>query len=84
MNEKEFDYVFMEWKNDRPNRFVIYYDEKIAVENNSGKSEYNIVSKGWDILAPIQRLSFRKYYAPKNYLTIYDFNWINVIKDLFV
>jgi hypothetical protein len=35
----------------------------------------------WEIVYPIERKSFRKNYAPKSYLTIYDFDWLEVIKN---
>ncbi len=44
---------------------------------------YNIVRlnvEDWDIVSPIKRLSFRRFYAPKSYLTIYDFNWSEFFK----
>lgn len=37
----------------------------------------------WNIIYPIQRNSIRGFYAPKGYFTIYDFNWIKVIKKIF-
>lgn len=37
----------------------------------------------WNITYPIKRKSIRGFYAPKGYFTIYDYNWIKVIKDIF-
>ena len=45
---------------------------------NIYESNYTVVELSgsrWDILTPIKRLSFRRFYAPKSYLTIYDFDW---------
>ena len=41
-----------------------------------------VYSDGWDIIKPIYRTSFRNIYAPKSYLTIYDYDWIKVVKRL--
>jgi hypothetical protein len=38
----------------------------------------------WKIVYPIERKSFRRYYVPESYLTIYDFDWLEVIKSWFV
>lgn len=35
----------------------------------------------WEIVYPINRASTRKFYVPKNYLTIYDFDWFKVLKQ---
>ena len=37
----------------------------------------------WEMVYPIKRQSIRKHYVPKSYLTIYDFDWISVIKSWF-
>ncbi len=37
----------------------------------------------WNIIYPIKRKSIRGLYAPKGYFTIYDYDWIKVIKDVF-
>jgi hypothetical protein len=36
----------------------------------------------WNVIYPIKRKSIREFYAPKGYFTIYDYNWIKVIKDV--
>ena len=40
-------------------------------------------AKKWNVIYPIKRKSIRGLYAPKGYFTIYDYDWIKVIKDVF-
>lgn len=37
----------------------------------------------WNVVYPIKRKSIRNLYAPKGYFTIYDYDWIKVIKGIF-
>ena len=48
------------------------------IEKDDSIYDLNIFE--WDILYPIQRKSIRMLYAPRHYLTIYDYDWFNVIK----
>lgn len=41
---------------------------------------YDLQVDEWDIAYPISRKSIRMLYVPKNYLTIYDYNLIKIIK----
>ena len=83
LNKRDFDKVKLFLMSaDNKNKFLIYYDERILMKDNETFPIYKIESKSWDILYPVHRASFRRLYAPKSYLTIYDFNWINVIKEL--
>lgn len=41
---------------------------------------YDFKIKKWHIVYPIQRKSIRMLYAPKGYLTIYDYNWIKILE----
>ncbi len=83
LSKKDFDKVkLFLMPADNKNKFLIYYDERILMKDNETFPIYKIESKSWDILYPVHRASFRRLYAPKSYLTIYDFNWINVIKEL--
>ena len=83
LSKKDFDKVkLFLMPADNKNKFLIYYDERILMKDNETFPIYKIESKSWDILYPVHRVSFRRLYAPKSYLTIYDFNWINVIKEL--
>ena len=39
-------------------------------------------SSKWDIVYPIRRNSLRALFTPPHYLTIYDYNWVDVITNL--
>lgn len=43
---------------------------------------YDLKVKHWEIVYPIQRKSLRMFYTPKNYLTIYDYDWLKLVKKL--
>ena len=47
------------------------------------KEIYDLDIHQWEIVYPIQRKSFRILYAPKSYLTIYDFNFIRLFCYIF-
>lgn len=64
------------------NKFVIYYDEEPILLETEMWSTYRITAKDWDIIYPINRASFRKYYTSKSYLTVYDYNWFSLVKEL--
>ena len=64
------------------NRFVLRGEMNVS-RGDLIKNVIDIESEGWDILYPVNRLSFRRFYVPANYLTVYDFDWIKVIKSIF-
>lgn len=66
------------------NRFLINGNIKKIEENK--KSNFSVVDlnvSSWEIIYPIERASFRRFYVPDNYLTIYDYDWIKIIKSIF-
>ena len=77
LNRKDFYHNNTEWKIDIS--FMLKGELQIINETEC-TGEFNISS--WEMVNPIRRNSLRKYYAPKTYLTIYDFDWIAVIKKL--
>ena len=83
LSESDFDKVnqFLD-KDKYINKFVIEFDNKKNIENDDVFSIYRIEAKNWNIVYPIKRTSLRKYYVPKGYLTIYDFDWLNAIRNL--
>ena len=48
---------------------------------NGDYQRLDVTIEDWDIIYPINRLSFRNRYVSKKYLTIYDYDWFLVIKD---
>lgn len=81
LNKKDFDKIDLYLMDgDNTNKFFVYYDEKKLINDSESFPVYKIVAKNWDILYPIHRTSLRRLYAPKKYLTLYDFNLINLIK----
>ena len=88
--------IFYELKNNSPFKFLSkeYTTDYIEPSNNKYVFKGNIVCEvkdiglvkslkinNWDIVYPIKRKSLRGLYVPKGYLTIYDFNWIKVLKE---
>lgn len=80
--ERDFDCrILFNMDGDQNNRFILHYDEKMKIaEAESWEVQYRIEAKNWDIVYPISRISFRRYTAPKGYLTVYDYDWIAVIR----
>lgn len=60
------------------NRFIFRGKAEVATDDSNGY-DLTIHSEEWKILYPINRLSVRRYYVPKSYLTIFDYNWGKVI-----
>ena len=83
LSKRDFDWITIDVKDYEPNMFVIYFDNKAIAHNSISAPTYEITSKKWDIIYPVNRISFRRYYVPKNYLTIYDYNWLEIIKNIF-
>ncbi len=79
--EKDFDPIMLVNSpySDGNNKFVFYGEMQEFWDDENG-STVAVDIEGWDIVYPINRLSFRKNYVPKSYLTIYDFNWKEVLK----
>ena len=76
LSRRDFYYDRKEWKIDID---FILTGKLLLLEENLW--EFDIST--WKIVYPVERQSFRKYYAPKSYLTIYDFDWLEVIKSWF-
>ena len=68
---------------DDSNKYILYGDIQKVIGSDEQISELIIDVKDWDIIYPVNRLSIRRHYVPKNYLTVYDYNWINVIRAHF-
>ena len=68
---------------DNLNKFIMTYEKINMVSDEGTIPIYEISVSDWEIVYPIHRASFRKYYSPKDMLTVYDYNWLNVIKQLF-
>ena len=82
LNQRDFDKVSLHlMRGDNINRFIIHYDEKEVLNDNEVFPIYKTSAIDWEILYPIHRASFRRFYASKEYLTIYDFNLINLISQ---
>lgn len=45
-------------------------------------ADCNIEIEDWAMVYPILRPSYRGLYAPKGYLTIYDFDWCAIVRGL--
>ncbi len=56
--------------------------KRFEKEENSNILIADLYVNKWQIIYPINRASFRQFYAPKSYLTVYDYDWIKVIKSM--
>lgn len=82
--KKDFDKTALYlMQGDKLNKFIMTYEKINTVSDEGTIPIYEISVSDWEIVYPIHRASFRKYYAPKDRLTVYDYNWLNVIKQLF-
>lgn len=79
---RDFDCrILFNMDGDKVNRFVLHYDrKKPRIDAKQEELQYSIQVTDWDIVYPIYRISFRRYTAPKGYLTVYDYDWIAVIR----
>ena len=85
LNKRDFDKTKLySMRGDNSNRFCLRYDSESIISHYDGFPIYEINVTEWDILYPIRRASFRRYYASKKYLTIYDYNWCEFVKRLFL
>ena len=86
LNKRDFNkidlFLLGNGNKDYKNKFLIYHDEK-TLDSLRNVPTYKIITNEWDIIYPVNRASFRRYYAPKGYLTIYDYDWWNFIRRLF-
>ena len=70
-------------------KFAFYgnlVDEKTVTDERTETSGRLKIfdATNWDVIYPIERKnSFRGAYAPKGYLTVYDYDWLKVIKSWF-
>ena len=80
LRKKDFDKtsLFL-MKGDNKNKFFIYYTEKEIVSDSDNLPVYKIFSDNWEIIYPIHRASFRRFYVSKKYLTLYDFDLMTLI-----
>ncbi len=60
------------------NKYVFY-----GVIEPKSNEVFDLNVSNWDIVYPISRKSIRGLYSPKNYLTLYDFNLINLLNNIF-
>lgn len=80
LSEKEFDLKWFETENQylligKVERFEEDKDIKVLY------ADLNVES--WKIVYPINRTSYRKYFTPKSYLNIYDFDLRKMISSIF-
>lgn len=76
------DFKIVAWSEIRNLYFLNGKIERLEKEDKTLNLIADLKVNNWDIIYPIDRASFRKYYASKSYLTIYDFDWIKVIKSV--
>lgn len=79
LSEKNFDII--KWY-ELDNGFI--FTGELVINDEDIYHQYYISTiyiESWDIVYPIRRASFRRYYAPKGYLTFYDFDWGKIIKN---
>lgn len=63
-------------------QYVFYGPITVLDENNSAV-DCSIEIQDWAMVYPIMRPSYRAVYAPKGYLTVYDFDWGEIIRRMF-
>ncbi len=81
--EQEYDVQIYDVKGITPNIILSKKDFKPDDGNRYlFKAETIDNANDWQILYPIQRSSWRKSITPKNYLTIYDFDWFAIIQSI--
>ena len=74
--------IFKEGGEPITNRYV--YWGTMRQEEVAKNFTINILdAEKWNIVYPIKRNTIRGLYAPKGYFTIYDYDWIKVIIDIF-
>ncbi|MEQ7052419.1 hypothetical protein ABN764_17395 [Paenibacillaceae sp. P-4] len=76
---KEFDFNWFEVEN----RFLLIGE----VEHFKEDKETNVLYADlnvdkWEIVYPIRRASFRNYFTPNSYLSIYDYDLIKLIRAI--
>ncbi|USB34367.1 hypothetical protein [Paenibacillus sp. YPG26] len=79
LSNSQFDFKWFEIEN----RFLLTGE----VGNYERNKDTNVLYADldvdkWEVIYPINRASFRKYFTPPGYLTIYDYDLIKVIKTL--
>lgn len=80
LSEKEFDFKWYELYN----KFLLNGKGKLYEERRTNiySADLELDVNIWDIIYPIKRASFRQYYAPKSYLTVYDYDWCKIIESI--
>ncbi|WP_338552540.1 hypothetical protein [Paenibacillus sp. KS-LC4] len=79
LSEKEFDFGWYELEN----RFLLIGNVESFEKDKETKVRYaNLNVDEWEIVYPIKRASFRKYFTPNSYLNIYDYDLIKVITSV--
>ena len=83
LNKRSFDIIALyNMPGDKTNKF--YIKQKGKIVKSKSEPDINVIyAIDWDILYPINRATFRRFYAPKSYLTIYDYDWGAVLKRYF-
>ena len=79
LSEKTFDFKWYELYNIF---LLVGKAEHFVEDKKTNNISVDLDVKKWDIIYPIKRASFRQYYAPKGYLTVYDYDWLKLIKSL--
>lgn len=59
---------------DSPNRYIVYGE--ITTEDSFYGEVYPVItSSGFDVIFPIERGNSLRFFVPKSYLTLLDYNW---------
>ncbi|MDQ2087487.1 hypothetical protein RBH29_13730 [Herbivorax sp. ANBcel31] len=59
-----------------PGNSFVFKGQLDGEKHLDGLENYKVfVASSWDIIYPIDRYSIRLLFAPKGYLTIYDYEW---------
>ena len=61
----------------------VFYGPVTVLDSGESAADCSIEIQDWAMVYPILRPSFRGLYAPKGYLTVYDFDWGEVLRGLF-
>ncbi|MBD3920025.1 hypothetical protein H8B09_14770 [Paenibacillus sp. PR3] len=79
LDDKEFDFKWFEIEN----KFLLVGEVGRLEKNKETNVLYvDLNVKKWEILYPVSRASFRKYFTPKGYLSIYDYDLKKILKTV--
>lgn len=79
LDDREFDLKWFEVEN----RFVLIGEVGRFERNKETNVLYaDLDVDKWEIIYPISRASFRRYFTPKGYLSIYDYDLKKILRTL--